>query len=236
MAVHSVRTGVDLLALDHIALSVADPEAMAAFLCDHVGMDTLARDAEGAVVGAGAGAGAGAATIALIGAEGPRESGPLARLVLRVADVERAVASLPAGTAVEGDRIEDAMFEGPEGLRLGFTLVAGGGIDYDLDHVVLGCSDPEQTWVALVQAGFATRGGALHVADKYIALRQSSEQTHRPLLDHIGVRVESIEMVVAKMRALGLEVDEHVADDTCAVVLPGPDPIALHVVQRTVYR
>ncbi|MGH2900674.1 MAG: hypothetical protein ACRDMZ_18510, partial [Solirubrobacteraceae bacterium] len=33
LSVHEVPTGIDLLALDHVALALADPAAMAAFLC-----------------------------------------------------------------------------------------------------------------------------------------------------------------------------------------------------------
>lgn len=229
ISVHHVPTGVDLLALDHVALSVADPEAMAAFLCDHVGMIRLTGEADVTVVGAGAGA----APITLVAAEGPRDAGALERVVLRVADVAKAVALLPAGTAVEGDLVEEAMFEGPEGLGLGFTMVAGGGIDYDLDHVLLRCSDPDELKVALAAAGCVPRGQALHVADKYMMLARSPAATARPLLQHLAVRVDSIDAVVAKARERGLELDAHESDDTFAIVLPGPEQIGLHFVKRT---
>ena len=229
MSVHQVATGVDLLALDHVALSVGDPDAMAAFLCDHLGMHQLTRKPDLVVVGAGDRA----ATLTLVAAEGPREPGALARLVLRVADVERAVAALPAGTAIEGDRLELATFEGPEGLGLGFTLVAGGGIDYDLDHVVLRVSDPEQTRAALAEVGCVPRNQSLHIADKYIALADSPAWTQRPLLDHIAVRVDSVEAVAAQARERGLEIDERAAQDTLAIVLPGREQISLHFVKQT---
>ncbi|MDP8968055.1 MAG: VOC family protein, partial [Actinomycetota bacterium] len=229
IGVHAVPTGGDLLALDHVSLSVGDPSAMAAFLCDHVGMHELARTPGVAVVGAGDGA----ARLALVAAEGPREPGALARLVLRVADVERAVAALPSGTRVEGDQLERATFEGPEGLGLGFTLVAGGGIDYDLDHVVLRVSDPEQTALALAEVGFVPRDLSLHVADKHIALTSSPGSTAHALLDHIAVRVDSLDAVAALARQRGLETDGRVADDTFAIVLPGPEQIRLRVVEQT---
>ncbi len=228
MSVHQVPTGVDLLALDHVALAVADPDAMAAFLCDHVGMHELSRDADVTVVGAGDRA----APLMLVSADGPREPGALGRLVLRVADVERAAAALPAGTAVDGDRIERATFQGPEGLGLGFTLVAGGGIDYDLDHVVLRVSDPEQTRVALAEAGWVPRGQALHVADKYVTLAASPDVAQRSLLDHVAVRVDSVEAVAAQARERGLQVDDPVAPDAFGIVLPGPERIRLHFVTQ----
>lgn len=225
MPIHRVPTGVDLLALDHVALSVAAPDAMAAFLCGHIGMHVLSRTPDLIVVGAG-----GRSTRLMFSrAAGPREPGALARLVLRVADVERALAALPAGTAVEGDRLETAAFEGPEGLGLGLTMVAGGGIDYDLDHVVLRVSDPEQTRVALAEAGWVPRGQALQVADKYIALEASPAAAERALLRHIAVRVDSVAAVAAQVRERGLQVEEQ---DAFAIVLSGQEQIRLRFVQQ----
>lgn len=228
LSVHHVPTGVELLALDGVGLAVSDPAAVGAFLCEHVGMHELDRAPGTAVVGAGDRA----ATLTLVAAEGPREAGPLRRLVLRVGDVERAVAALPAGTPVEGDLIERAGFEGPEGLRIGLTLVAGGGIDYDVDHVRLRVSEPEQTTAALAEVGFVPRAQALHVADKYIALSDSPGRVRRPLLDHIAVRVASVEAVATKARERGLPVAER-AEGTCGVLLPGPEQIRIHFVAQT---
>ena len=222
-------TGVDLLALDGVGLAVSDPAAMASFMCDHLGMRELDRAADRVVVGAGGRA----ATLSLSAAEGPRERGALGRLILRVADVERAIAALPAGTAVAGDRFELARFRGPEGIGLGFTLVAGGAIDYDIDHVRLRVSDPDATRMALAQAGFVPRAHALHVADKYIALAASPDPSERSLLHHVGLRVESVEAVAATARARGLEVDEPAAGDAVGVVLPGPERIRLRFSAQT---
>lgn len=224
-----MATGVDALALDGLGLAVADPAASAAFMCGHLGMSELDRTADRVVVGAGGRA----ATLSLIAAQGPREPGALGRVILRVADVERAVAALPAGTAVEGDRFELASFRGPEGIELGFTLVAGGGIDYDVDHIRLRVSDPDATRVALAQAGFVPRAHALHVADKYIALATSPRPVERSLLHHIGVRVESVEAVGAEARARGLEIDDSEAGEAIGVVLPGPERIRLRFSAQT---
>ena len=226
MALHRVPTGIDLLALDHVALAVADPIATAAFLCDHVGMHELVRNGDRLVVGAGSGA----AAVSLVAAEGPREPGALERLVLRVADVERALAALPAATEIEGDRFELATFEGPEALGLGFTMVAGGGIDYDLDHIVLRVSDVAQTSVALAEIGCVPRGEALHIADKNITLTGPPASAERPLLEHIALRVESVANVAAQARRRGLAIDEPAQENTFAIVLPGPEQIRLRFV------
>lgn len=229
LGVHEVPTGVDLLALDGVGFAVSDPTATATFLCDHVGMHELQRTPGRVVVCAGDRA----ARLTLVAARGPREAGSLRRLVLRVADVRRAVAALPAGTAVAGDEFELATFEGPERIRLGFTMVAGGGIDYDIDHVRLRVCDPEQTRVALAQAGFVPRAEALQIADKYIALSEVDTCAERPLLDHIAVRVASVKAVAAQARERGLAIDEHAPDDALGIVLPGPEQIRLHFFEQS---
>ena len=229
LRVHHISTGVDLLALDGVGLAVSDPTAMATFLCDHLGMHELDRTPARVVVGAGDRA----ARLTLVTAQGPREAGSLRRLVLRVADVPRAIAALAAGTAVAGDQLERAAFEGPEGIRLGLTMVAGGGIDYDVDHVRLRVADPEQTWVALAEAGFVPRADALQVADRYVALSATDDRAQRPLLDHIAVRVASVEAVAAQARERGLAIDGRVQDDAFGIVLPGPEQIALRFLDGT---
>ena len=226
LGVHHVPTGADLLALDNVGLAVSDLAAMASFLCDHLGMHELDRTPGRVLVGAGDRA----ATLTLVAADGPREPGPLRRLVLRVADVGRAVAALPAATVVEGDQLELATFEGPEGLGLGFTLVAGGGIDYDIDHVDLRVCDPEQTRVALAEAGFVPRARALNVADKYLTLAGATGRTDRPLLDHVAVRVASLGAVAATARERGLQIDDRAPDGTFGIVLPGIEKIRLRFV------
>ena len=227
MPVHHVSTGVDLLALHDVGLAVSDPRTMARFLCDHLGMHELDGAPDRVVLSAGDRA----TTLSLLAAGGARPAAASGRVVLRVADVERALAALPAATVVEGDRIEGATFEGPEGIGLGFTLVAGGGIDYDVDHVVLRVADADATRVALAEAGFVPRAQALNVAGKYIALAPSTGAGKRFALHHITVRVESVEAVAARARAASLEIVAPGADGPLAVVVPGPERIRLQFVE-----
>lgn len=224
---HKITTGADLLGLEHVGLAVADPDAMCAFLCGHVGMRELSRTQDGVVVGAGDGA----ASLALVAAGGPRDAGALGRIILRTPDVDGAVAALPAGVAVDGDGFERADFEGPEGLALGFTLVAGGGIDHDIDHVVLNVTDPEQTRVGLAELGCVPRGQSLHLADKHITLHESPAPTPRPLLHHLAVRVDRVKDVEALALERGLQIDGHAGEGRFAITLPGPEQVRLRFVQ-----
>ena len=61
------------------------------------------------------------------------------RVVLRVRDVEQAVARLPGGLDPRLPVREGglATFTAPEGLGLGLVEVPDADLDYDIDHVVL---------------------------------------------------------------------------------------------------
>src|SRR5918912_111455 len=119
--------------LDHVALWVADRDELASFLCDHLGMHEIELTDQFTLVGSDARRG----KLTLFAAEGPREPGVLERVVLRVSDVDAALAELPDGVEVSR---EDgvAAFEAPEGLRLGLTRAdPNASPEYDIDHVVL---------------------------------------------------------------------------------------------------
>jgi PadR family transcriptional regulator PadR len=217
----SPQRGVNLLALDHLALSVQDPDAMQAFLCGHVGMQELERSADTVLVGGDVRA----TKLSLIPVKGSREPAALRRIVLKIADLPQAVSALPAGTKIQQDGPRSIWFEGPEGLGLGFTPMVAGEIDYDIAHVLLRVADPDETATAMVALGCARRGGTLHVGDKRITLEELPAWSDRPLLDHIGVHAGSIQAVAEQARQRGYEINEGSADSTIAIVLPGPERI-----------
>jgi len=227
MPVHHVRTGVDLLALHDVGLAVSDAGAMVRFLCEHLGLHELDRTPDRVLLRAADGA----TTLSLVAAADPGPAAAFGRLVLRVADVEGAAAALPAATAVAGDRFERAEFAGPEGIGLGFTLVAGGGIDFDVDHLVLRVADADATRVALAEAGFVPRAQSLNVAGKYISLAPPTGAGARLPLHHITVRVDSVEAVAARARAADFEIAESGHGGALAVVVPGPERIRLQFVE-----
>ncbi len=80
---------------DHVALWVSQRDAIAHFLCDHLGMHEIEKTDTFTLVGADAQRG----KITLFDAEGPREQGALTRIVLRVSDLDAAVAKLPDDVA-----------------------------------------------------------------------------------------------------------------------------------------
>src|SRR4051812_14448696 len=98
---------------DHVALWVAERDALSALLCDHLGMHVIEKTDSFTLVGVDAREG----KLTLFDAEGPREPGVLARVVLRVRDLEAAVERLPGHLQLERGEHE-VSFDAPDGLRL----------------------------------------------------------------------------------------------------------------------
>src|SRR3954468_9961224 len=173
--------------LDHVALWVSRRDDIASFACDHLGMHVIEKTGDFTLLGADARRG----KLTLFDAEGPREPGPLERVVLRVADLDAAIAALPDEVAIERDG-EVMKFDAPEGLGIGLVPANGApGPDYDLDHVVLRVPDPGDTASQLAQLGFNYNGnGRLTIADKDVRVEQGGTTSgERPLLNHIAVLV-----------------------------------------------
>jgi catechol 2,3-dioxygenase-like lactoylglutathione lyase family enzyme len=213
--------------LDHVALWVAERAPLAQFLTNHLGMHVIEEGDDFTLVGVDAKRG----KLTLFDAEGPRDPGALERVVLRVTDVDDALAVLPDGHAV--DRGGDiASFEAPQGLRMG--LVAGDGLDYDLDHVVLRVPDPDDAATEFAELGFERRNGSLQVADKSVRLEPGGKpEGERPLLNHLALLVDSMEAIRAEAERRGLEIDKVVdAENTLAVFVRGPEGIVVEYVEH----
>jgi catechol 2,3-dioxygenase-like lactoylglutathione lyase family enzyme len=227
-------------ALDHVALWVADRDALAAFACEHLGMHVIERTDDFTLVGADARRG----KLTLFAAEGPREPGPLARVVLGVGDLDGALAKLPAGLEVDRPREGLAHFEGPEGLGLGLVASKGHAVEYDIDHVVLRVPEPPRTLARLRELGLnperdrtegdSPRGDFLIVGDKTVKLEEGPEANgERPLLNHIALLVDSGQEQLEEARRRGIEVAEvRDAPNTFAVFVWGPDRIKLEYVEH----
>ena len=214
--------------LDHVALWVADRDKLADFLTGSTGMHVVDRTERFTLLGADARRG----KLTLFVAEGPREAGVLARVGLRVLDLEEALAAVPPGLEVE--RVNgSAELEAGEGLRLAFVEVDD-GIAYDLDHVVFRVPDPEATFAELAELGFDAEDGRLRAGDAWIVLEQGDPGAgERPLLNHLGLRVESADDHIEEAERRGLEIADVVdAPNTYAVFLWGPDRIKLEYVEH----
>ena len=215
--------------LDHVALWLADRDAVAALACDHLGMHVIERTEKFTLVGADARRG----KLTLFAADGPRDPGALAAVVLRVSDLERALAALPAELEVARGPDGVASLAAPEGLRLGL-VERETDLEYDLDHVVLRVEDVEASAAALADLGFERDGDRLGVAGKWVRLEGGgAPEGDRPLLNHLAVLVDSAGAVESEARARGVEVADVVdAPNTFAVFVWTPGRVKLEYVEH----
>jgi catechol 2,3-dioxygenase-like lactoylglutathione lyase family enzyme len=215
--------------LDHVALWVADRDAIAELACEHLGMHVIDRTDTFTLVGADARR----FKLTLFTAEGPRERGALVAVILRVKDLEAALAGLPADLALERRDDGVVLLGAPEGLTLGL-VERQTDLDYDLDHVVLRVEDPEASAQALAELGFERDGQRLFVGGSWVTLEGGGEpEGERPLLNHIALLVDSAEAVERAVRESGAEIADVVdAANTLAVFVWTPGRIKLEYVEH----
>jgi catechol 2,3-dioxygenase-like lactoylglutathione lyase family enzyme len=221
--------------LDHIAYWLADRDAVADFVVQHLGMHVIDRTDAFTLVGADARRG----KLTLFAAEGQRERGALEHVALRVSDLEHALAELPDGLEVERRREGEAYFELGEGVALGL-VEAETDLDYDLDHVALRSADPQATASEYGSLGFrasaAGRSGCprVEVGGAWVEFQPGEPGApRRPLLNHLAVLVDSAEEHVAAARDLGVEIDDVVdAANTLAVFVWGPERVRIEYVEH----
>ncbi|HEY1276757.1 MAG TPA: VOC family protein [Thermoleophilaceae bacterium] len=211
--------------LDHVALWTDERDALAAFLCDHLGMHEIERTDAFTLVGVDAKLG----KLTLFDADGPRDPGALERVVLRVGDLEAAVAALPVPVERENGA---ALFDAPGGLRMG--LVEAPGTEYDLDHVVISVPDTDSAAERLTEMGFDRSDGSLTVDDRAVRLEQgAADDGGRPLLNHIALLVDSARGLETEAERHGFEVDDvKDAANTFAVFLKGPAGLRVEYVEH----
>jgi catechol 2,3-dioxygenase-like lactoylglutathione lyase family enzyme len=213
--------------LDHVALWVDDREPLATFLCDHLGMHVVEETDTFTLVGIDAKLG----KLTLFDAEGPRQRGALERIVLRVSALDSVLSSLPFETTAHGDGV--AAFEAPAGVPLG--LVEAAGEEFDLDHVVLGLSDPEAAVREFAAMGFERRDdGCVAVGDRHVrVVRGSAADGDRPLLNHLALLVDDARGIQDEAEGAGLEIDDvKDAKNTFAVFLRGPEGVRIEYVEH----
>jgi catechol 2,3-dioxygenase-like lactoylglutathione lyase family enzyme len=212
--------------LDHVALWLADRDAIADFCCTHLGMHVIANEEKFTLVGSDARHG----KLTLFDAEGPRERGALQRVGLRVSDLAAALRALPEGT---GEELELA-----EGVRIRL-VEAPTDVEYDLDHVALLASDPDAALEGYLALGFApteaTADGAprVEVGGAYVELRAGDPgEPERPLLNHIAVLVDSAQDHIDEGEERGIVESVVDAPNTYAVFLRGPDRVRIEYVEH----
>jgi catechol 2,3-dioxygenase-like lactoylglutathione lyase family enzyme len=201
------------LTLDHVALWVADRERMAATAVA-LGLRVIERTDRFTLLGADARRG----KLTLFDAEGPRERGSLERIGLRV-------------SALDG---REPVIDLGEGLEI-VLVEAETDSELDLDHVALRANDPQAAAHGWEQLGFTPTGdGRLEVGGAYLELTPGDPgDPARPLLNHIGVLVGSVDEHQAEAEDLGVEIDDLVdAPNTVALFVWGPDRVKLEYIEH----
>lgn len=202
------------LTLDHVALWVADRERMAATAVARLGLRVIEQTDRFTLLGADARRG----KLTLFDGEGPREQGALRRIGLRVSSLDGREPAVDLGEGLEVVLVE-----------------AETDSELDLDHIVLASADPGAAVRGWQELGFAlTDDGRLEVGGAYLELRPGDPgKPERPLLNHIGVLVDSVAEHQAAAEELGLEIDEVVdAPNTLALFVWGPDRVKLEYVEH----
>jgi catechol 2,3-dioxygenase-like lactoylglutathione lyase family enzyme len=214
--------------LDHVALWVADRDAITDFLTERLSMHVIERTDKFTLVGTDARRG----KLTLFAEEGPREQGALKHIALRVNDLEKALGGLEG---IEVDRENgSAFFDVHEGLRLG--LVEGEtDVEYDLDHVALFSASPTETARKYKKFGFASEGeDRVEVGGAFVEFHPGQPgEPERPLLNHLAVLVDSADETLDEAKQAGMEVADVVdAPNTYAIFVWGPERVKIEYVEQ----
>ena len=198
--------------LDHIAYWVTNRDEVADFVTSRLGLHVIERTDAFTLVGSNARRG----KLTLFDAEGPRERGALKHVALRVS-------SLPAETSFEIGDVRIELVEAPT------------DVEFDLDHVALYSSSPEETAEAYTRFGFTRVGDRrVEVGGAYVDFHDGHPgDPEKPLLNHLAVLVESADESIASANDLGIEIDNVVdAANTYAVFVWGPERVRIEYVEH----
>jgi catechol 2,3-dioxygenase-like lactoylglutathione lyase family enzyme len=201
--------------LDHVALWAADRRRMAARAVELLGVRAIEETERFTLLG---GADARRGKLTIFDADGPRERGALQRIGLRVTSLERREPIVDLGEGLEIELVETET-----------------DAELDLDHVTLRASDVEAGAARWEELGFARIGDArLEVGGAYLDLVPGDPgRPERPLLNHLGVLVDSVEAHQAEAEELGVEIDDVVdAPNTLALFVWGPDRVKLEYIEH----
>jgi hypothetical protein len=198
--------------IDHVALWVADRDAIAERLIADLGMHAIERTERFTLLGADARR----FKLTLFTEDGPRAQGALKHVTLRV-----------------NDGVE-ASHDVGEGLTVN-VVPAPTEVDYDLDHVALFSADPEATANEYLSLGFndaEPRDGVprVELGGAYLEFHPGDpSEPERPLLNHLAVLVDHAD----DAKELPAEVADVVdAPNTYAVFVWGPERVKIEYVEH----
>jgi catechol 2,3-dioxygenase-like lactoylglutathione lyase family enzyme len=198
--------------LDHVALWVADRDAITEKAVAELGMHVIERTDRFTLIGADARR----FKLTLFVEEGPREPGALKHVALRVNGGDERTVELGEGLTVN-------------------VMPAPTEVDYDLDHVALWSADPDATADEYLSLGFdeaEARDGVprVELGGAYLEFHRGDvAEPERPLLNHVAVLVDRAD----DAKDLPAEVADVVdAPNTYAVFVWGPERVKLEYVEH----
>jgi catechol 2,3-dioxygenase-like lactoylglutathione lyase family enzyme len=206
--------------LDHVALYVTEPDALAARILAQLPFRIIEETDEFVLLGRDPELGK--LTLFQATGAGPREPGQLRSVGIGV----------PCATVERTLHLD-------EGLRLELTPSDPTG-EVEVDHVTLLAPDPAASARQWLELGFhpAPKGanGALRVkvGRQHVELHPGSARpTNRPLLNHLGVLVPSFDDVQRAADEEGLDVTKVVdAEHSRALFVSGPDGVELEYIEH----
>jgi catechol 2,3-dioxygenase-like lactoylglutathione lyase family enzyme len=203
--------------LVHVALYVSEPEDAARRLLTRLPFRVLERSDEFVLVGRSPKLG----KLTFFSAPGPRERGVLVRVGI----------GIPGGTSRKTIELDDDL-----AIELVPSEPDG---DVTVDHVALLATDPEESAARWERFGVTPAGqvgdvARVHVGSAVIELHPGSPRpTERPILNHLGLLVESIEEAQRSIAERGLAVTREVeGDSSYAVFVEGPDGVELEYIEH----
>jgi catechol 2,3-dioxygenase-like lactoylglutathione lyase family enzyme len=207
--------------LDHVALYVSDPEGVSTRILTQLPFRVIEETDDFVLLGRDVDLG----KLTLFRSEepGPREPGALRSVGIGV----------PAAT------VERTLYLDEGRLRLELRPSDPDG-EVEVSHVSLFAADPAASARGWLELGFepATKGadGTLRVrlGAQHVELHAAAPKTtDRPLLNHLGVLVESFEDVQRAVADEGIEVNRVVeAENSRALFVTGPDGVELEYIEH----
>lgn len=205
--------------LDHVALYVSDADAVAAHILSQLPFRVIEETDEFVLVGRDPELG----KLTLFRAEGPRERGPLAGIGI----------GIPCGT------VERSLDLG-DGLELVLVPSDPDG-EVELEHVALVTPDPAASARSWLEFGFEPAPKSpsgvprVKIGAQHVELHRGSpgETGERPLLNHLGLLVESVADARRSADEHGMQVEKVVdAENSRAVFVRGPDGVELEYIEH----
>jgi hypothetical protein len=204
--------------LDHIALYVSDPDGVAARILSQLPFRIIQESDDFVLVGRDPELG----KLTLFRADPPREAG-----VVRSIGI-----GIPCGTVVRETDLGD-------GLRL--ELVPSDPVgEVDVAHIAVVTPDPASSARDWLRFGFApapksTNGvPRVRMGSQHVELHAGTpEPTTRPLLNHLGLLVESLDELRGSVESMGVAPNREVdAENSRALFVDGPDGIELEYIEH----